>query len=248
MTIQSTEEFDGMRRVGRLVAATLGAMRAEVRPGVTTADLNAIAERFARAAGARSAPQLTYGFPGFTCISVNEQVVHGIPGARRLAEGDLVTLDVTLELDGFLADTAVTVPVGRVSLEAQRVMRASRTAFQRGYEAAVAGTTLREVGAVVDRAARAAGATVFRELAGHGIGRALHEEPTVPNWADPEATMPLHEGLVIALEPMVAARPARVVEERDGWTLRTHNRALSAHHEHTLMIRAGQPPVVLTAA
>lgn len=248
MTIQSTEEFEGMRRVGRLVAATLGAMRAEVRPGVTTADLDAVGERFARAAGARSAPQLTYGFPGFTCISVNDQVVHGIPGARRLAEGDIVTLDVTLELDGFMADSALTVPVGRVSRQAQQVLRAARIAFQRGYEAAVAGATLQQVGAAVDRAARAAGASVVRELAGHGIGRALHEDPSVPNWADPEAAVPLHAGLVIALEPMVAARPARVVEERDGWTLRTHNRSLSAHHEHTLMIRAGEPPVVLTAA
>lgn len=237
-----------MRRVGRLVAATLGAMRAEVRPGISTAELDAVGERVARAAGARSAPQLTYDFPGFTCISVNDEVVHGIPGTRRLANGDLVTLDVTLELEGYMADSALTVPVGQVSPEAQRVLRAARVAFQRGFEAAVAGLTLRALGRTVDTAARAAGGTVLRELAGHGIGRRLHEEPTVPNWAAPDAKGTLHEGLVIALEPMVASRAARVVEARDGWTLRTHNRALSAHHEHTLMIRRDQPPVVLTAA
>jgi len=248
MTINSTTEFEGMRRAGRLVAATRDTMRASVRPGVTTAELDAIGERFARAAGARSAPQLTYDFPGFTCISVNDEIVHGVPGARVLAEGDLVTLDVTLELDGFMADSAITVPVGRVSPEAQRVMRAARQAFQKGFDAAVAGVSLHALGRVVDTAARAAGAHVFRELAGHGIGRRLHEEPIVPNWGAPDATDVLHEGVVIALEPMVSSRPARVVESRDGWTLRSHNRSLSAHHEHTLMIRTGQPPVILTAA
>jgi methionyl aminopeptidase len=248
MTINSTAEFEGMRRVGQLVAATRETMRASVRPGVTTGELDAIGERFARAAGARSAPQLTYDFPGFTCISVNDEIVHGIPGPRVLADGDLVTLDVTLELDGFMADSAITVPVGRVSPEARRVMRAARQAFQQGFDTARAGVSLQTLGRAVDTAARAAGVHVFRELAGHGIGRRLHEEPTVPNWGAPDATEALHDGVVIALEPMVSARPARVVEARDGWTLRTHNRALAAHHEHTLMVRAGQPPVILTAA
>ncbi len=248
MTIASTADLEGMQRVGGLVARTIRVMRDAVRPGMTTGELDEVAERFARAEGARSAPQMTYDFPGFTCISVNEEIVHGIPGARVLAAGDLVTLDVTLELDGYMADSALTVPVGKASAEATRVMRAARVAFQRGMEAAVAGRSLREVGGVVERTARAEGAAVFRTLAGHGIGRRLHEDPTVPNWADPSARDVLHEGLVIALEPMVSAKPARVVEEADGWTLRTHNRALSAHHEHTLMIRRGTPPLVLTAA
>ncbi len=247
MTIASTAELDGMQRVGQLVARTIRAMRAEVRPGVSTQQLDAVAESLARAEGARSAPQLTYGFPGFTCISVNDEIVHGVPGPRLLAEGDLVTLDVTLELDGFMADSALTVPVGRVSAEASRVMRAARVAFQRGMEAAVAGRSLRDVGGVVERSARAEGVSVFRSLAGHGIGRRLHEDPMVPNWADPDSRDVLTDGLVIALEPMVSARPARVVELADGWTLRTHNRSLSAHHEHTLMIRRDQPPLVLTA-
>jgi methionyl aminopeptidase len=247
MTIASTAELEGMQRVGRLVARTIREMRAAVRAGITTAELDGIGARFATASGARSAPRMTYDFPGFTCISVNEQVVHGVPGSRALVDGDLVTLDVTLELDGFLADSAVTVPVGRVSPEAQRVMRAARMAFERGRDAAVAGRSLRHVGSVVERTAGAEGSHVFRTLAGHGIGRQLHEDPMVPNWADPTSHEVLHEGLVIALEPMVSARPARVVEEADGWTLRTHNRVLSAHHEHTLMIRRDQPPLVLTA-
>lgn len=247
MTILSTADFEGMQRVGQLVARTIQAMRTSVRPGITTGELDAIGEAFARAAGARSAPQLTYGFPGFTCISVNEEIVHGIPGARALAEGDLVTLDVTLEFEGYLADSALTVPVGEVGEAGTRVMRAARVAFQRGLEHALVGRSLREVGAVVEQAAKAEGATVFRNLYGHGIGRKLHEDPMVPNWADPACQDRLHEGLVIALEPMVSAKPARVVEESDGWTLRTSNRSMSAHHEHTIMIRRDNVPFVLTA-
>ena len=247
MTISSEMDLAGMRRVGQVVARTLAHMRAQVRPGVTTAELDAAAERFARGVGARSAPQLTYGFPGFTCISVNEEIVHGIPGPRALAPGDVVKLDVTLELDGYMADSAVTVLVPPVRPEVQRLQRAARVAFNRGLDAARAGRSLREVGQAVEAAARREGTVVLRELAGHGIGRRLHEAPSVPNWADPRASVVLREGLVLALEPMLASEAARVVEEPDGWTLRTHNRVLAVHHEHTIVVRRGAP-LVLTAA
>lgn len=247
MTIRSDAELAGMRRVGRLVADTIARMRAAVRPGVTTAELDGIGERFAREAGGRSAPQLTYDFPGFTCISVNEEIVHGIPGHRALAAGDVVKLDVTLELDGFMADSAVTVLVPPVSDEARQLQRAARVALNQGLAAARAGQRLQAIGAAVEAAARKEGATVIRELCGHGIGRRLHEEPSVPNWAEPGARRLLHEGLVLAVEPMLASRPARVVTEKDGWTLRTHNRALAVHQEHTIVIRRGAP-LVLTAA
>ena len=247
MTISSEMDLAGMRRVGQVVARTLAHMRAQVRPGVTTAELDAAAARFARGVGARSAPQLTYGFPGFTCISVNEEIVHGIPGPRALAPGDVVKLDVTLELDGYMADSAVTVLVPPVRPEVQRLQRAARVAFNRGLDAARAGRSLREVGQAVEAAARREGTVVLRELAGHGIGRRLHEAPSVPNWADPRASAVLREGLVLALEPMLASEAARVVEEPDGWTLRTHNRVLAVHHEHTIVVRRGAPRV-LTAA
>lgn len=247
MTISSEMDLAGMRRVGQVVARTLAHMRAQVRPGVTTAELDAAAARFARGVGARSAPQLTYGFPGFTCISVNEEIVHGIPGPRPLAPGDVVKLDVTLELDGYMADSAVTVLVPPVRPEVQRLQRAARVAFNRGLDAARAGRSLREVGQAVEAAARREGTVVLRELAGHGIGRRLHEAPSVPNWADPRASAVLREGLVLALEPMLASEAARVVEEPDGWTLRTHNRVLAVHHEHTIVVRRGAP-LVLTAA
>jgi methionyl aminopeptidase len=247
MTISSGADLAGMQRVGQLVARTLAHMRAAVRPGITTATLDALGAALARAGGGRSAPQLTYDFPGFTCISVNEQIVHGIPGPRVLAAGDVVKLDVTLELDGYMADSAITVLVPPVPPEARQLQRAARMALNRGLDAARAGQRLRTVGGAVEAAARHAGAVVLRELTGHGIGRRLHEAPEVPNWADPDANQVLHDGLVIALEPMLTSRPARVVTEADGWTLRTHNRVLAVHQEHTIMVRRGAP-LVLTAA
>ncbi len=247
MTIRTEEELDGMRRVGRLVARTLNAMEAAVAPGVTTAELDTIARDLATAHGARSAPQLTYGFPGFTCISVNDQIVHGIPGARVLREGDLVTLDVTLELDGFMADSARTVAVGTPPRGGAQLLRVAREALEAGVTAARPGRRVRDVGAAIDRCVRSHGGRVFRELAGHGIGRQLHEEPTVPNWDDPEADMVLHEGLVLAVEPMLAGRAARVVEDDDGWTYRTHNGTLAVHQEHTIVVRAGGAEILTLA-
>lgn len=247
MTITSTSDLAGMQRVGQLVARTLAHMRAALAPGVTTGQLDEIGERFARAEGARSAPQITYDFPGFTCISVNEEIVHGIPGARVLRPRDVVKLDVTLELDGFMADSAITVLVPPGSDDGRMLQRAARIAFNRGLGAARAGNTLSDIGAAVEAAAGREGVSVLRELGGHGIGRKIHEKPSVPNWADPGAKEVLREGLVIALEPMVSTKPARVFEEADGWTLRTHNNSLAAHHEHTIVIRKGEA-LVLTAA
>ena len=248
MTISSEPDLAGMRRVGNLVARTIAHMRSEVRPGMTTAELDGVGERFARAEGARSAPQLAYAFPGFNCLSVNDEIVHGVPGARVLRDGDVVKLDVTLELDGYMADSAVTVIIPPVSLEARQLQRAARIAFNKGLAVARAGTTLREVGRAVESAARREGVAVIRELTGHGIGRRIHEPPSVPNWADPDSRTVLTEGLVIALEPMLTTSPTRVVEENDGWTLRTYNRALAVHHEHTIVIRRGAPLVLTQAA
>jgi methionyl aminopeptidase len=247
MTISSQTDLAHMQRVGQLVARTIAHMRAAVRPGITTAELDDVGAQFARGHGARSAPQLTYDFPGFNCLSVNDEIVHGIPGARVLCEGDVVKLDVTLELDGYMADSAATIVIPPVSLEARQLQRAARLAFNAGLAVARAGQSLREVGRAVESAARREGAVVVRELTGHGIGRRIHEPPSVPNWGDPAARTVLHEGMVLALEPMLTSAPAKVVEELDGGTLRTHNRVLAVHHEHTIMIRRGAP-LVLTAA
>jgi methionyl aminopeptidase len=248
MTVHTDEELRGLQRAGRLVAETLEVMAALVAPGVTTLALDQAAERYAVAAGGRSAPRLTYNFPGFTCISVNEQVVHGVPGPRVVAPGDIVKLDVTLELDGFLADSARSILIPPVSASAEKLQRAAVEAFEAGCAAARPGQRVRDVGAAVEAVARAHGVRVLKQLSGHGIGRRLHEAPDVPNWDDPDATMVLHDGMVFALEPMFALSDHAIKDEADGWTVRTRGRSLAIHHEHTIMVREGQPALILTAA
>jgi methionyl aminopeptidase len=247
MTISSDSDLLALRRVGELVARTLDEMRAAAQPGVTTASLDALAAQFARRHGARSAPQLAYNFPGFTCISVNEEIVHGIPGRRVLWPGDVVKLDVTLELGGYIADAARTVLVPPVTPNARRLQRCARQALKRALDCARAGRRLADLGGAVEAEVRRWGFAVVRELAGHGVGRQIHESPSVPNYRDPGERGVLTDGLVIAVEPMVTATAARVVQEADGWTLRTHNRALAVHHENTIVVRHGAP-LVLTAA
>src|SRR5215210_3484865 len=247
MTISSKEDLAGMTRVGRLVGEALREMKAAVRPGMTTAELDGVGAAWLRRQGARSAPQLTYGFPGFNLISVNEEIVHGVPGPRRLAPGDVVKIDVTAELGGYIADAAVTVVLPPISPTARKLRKCVRAAFEKGLGAARRGSPVSDIGKAVEREVRRHGFSVIRSLCGHGVGRTIHEAPSVPNFYDPQARDVLTEGLVIALEPMVSAEPARTVEERDGWTIRTHNRSLAAHHEHTIVITRGEP-LVLTAA
>lgn len=244
MTIQSATDLAALQRAGNLVARTLDAVRAAVRPGITTGALDDVGARFARAEGARSAPQLAYDFPGFTCISVNDEIVHGIPGPRVLRAGDVVKLDVTLELDGYIADSAVTVLVPPATVPARDLQRCARQAFNAALRTARAGTRLADLGGAVEREVKRHGFAVVRELTGHGVGRRIHESPSVPNWPDPDVRGVLTPGLVIALEPMVTPRPTRAVQDRDGWTLRTRDGALAVHHEHTIVIRQGAALVV----
>ena len=235
-----------MRASGRVVAEVLRAMRRAVRPGVTTGDLDAIAARIFRRAGARSAPQLTYGFPGTTCISVNDEAVHGIPGPRRLREGDLVKLDVAAELNGFYADACVSVGVGRARPATNRLAAGARHALTQALGAARAGAPQSVIGATIERAAAARGFAVCGELMGHGIGRRLHEAPDVPSVYDPALTERLTDGLVLTIEPIVTTGSGAVSPRADGWTVCTADGAPSAHEEHTIVITAG-PPLVLTA-
>jgi len=244
MSIDSEAALTGMKRVGRLVGHTLHAMKAAVRPGITTRTLDEVAGRFFGAHGARSAPQMAYRFPGFTCISVNEEIVHGVPGPRQLAPGDVVKIDVTAELDGFIADAAVTVTVPPVSDEARRLARAARAAFIKAARVATAGVRVAEVGRAIEAEVRRRGFSVVRELSGHGVGRQIHESPTVPNLYSPFTRGTLTEGLVLAVEPIICAAASPVVEEADGWTLRTMNGSLAAHFEHTVVITCGRPMVL----
>lgn len=244
MSIDSIADLKGLRRAGLVVASTLKLLRSHVRPGITTAELDAIALQHMRANGARSAPQLAYDFPGTICISVNDQAVHGIPGPRVLADGDLVTLDVTVELDGYYADAAVTVPVGQATPVANALCECAEAAFWKGTQVARAGEPLSRIGYEVEQEVRRHGFRVLRELCGHGIGRAIHEEPSVCNFYDPRDRTRLTKGLVIALEPIISAGSDRTRTERDGWTVRSADRSLTAHFEHTIVITAGSPLVV----
>jgi methionyl aminopeptidase len=246
MSINGPEELARLRAAGLVVRRVLDAMKGQVRPGITTGELDTIGARVMQENGARSAPAMVYGFPGANCISLNEEAVHGIPGDRRLREGDLLKLDVTVEKDGFMADAAETVAVGTVSQEAKRLMACAQRAFEKAMLVARAGFRVSEIGRAVEREVRREGFSVIRELGGHGIGRTIHEEPRVPNFPDPEARQVLTEGLVITVEPIIAAGSGRALLEKDGWTMRTADRRPSAHYEHTLVITKGTP-MLLTA-
>src|SRR3954466_7980702 len=221
MSVQTPEELAALRRAGRAVSATLREVARRVRPGVTTAELDALAARVLARHGARPAPALVYGFPGAICISVDDEAVHGIPGPRRLRAGELVKLDVTAELDGFYADAAISVPVGAVAPRVARLAAAAQAALRRGLEAARAGAPLNAIGAAVEDEARRRRCTVLGELTGHGIGRAIHEEPTVPNVFVAGLAAPLEKGPVIPIEPILALGSADVRAAGDGWTILT---------------------------
>jgi methionyl aminopeptidase len=209
VSIESQADLDGLRAVGRVVARAIRAMRARVRPGVSTEELDQIGARVFADAGARSAPQLVYGFPGVNCISVNDEAVHGIPGRRRLRDGDLVKLDVTAELDGYYADACVSVPVGKVAPSRLSLVAAGQAALNQAISMARAGTPINEVGRTVQSVVVARGYSVCPELNGHGIGRRIHEWPTIPNYDEPTMTQPLTRGLVITLEPIISAGTGR---------------------------------------
>jgi methionyl aminopeptidase len=223
----------------------LQAMEEAVRSGITTGELDQIGAKVMRQHGAQSAPALVYNFPGVSCISVNEQAVHGVPGAKKLREGDLVKLDVTVEKDGFMADAAITVPVGIVSDESLRLVDCARRAFDRAKVFARAGFRVYDIGRAVESVVLSSGFSVIRALGGHGIGRTIHEEPRVPNYPDPAADQLLTKGLVIAVEPIISAGTGATVLAKDGWTIRTSDRKRSAHFEQTLVITDGDP-ILLT--
>jgi methionyl aminopeptidase len=247
MSINTPEELEKLKTAGRIVRRVLEAMKNAVRPGVTTAELDETGAQVMREHGAQSAPQLVYKFPGVNCISVNDEAVHGIPSERVVQKGDLVKLDVTIEKDGFMADAAETVAVEEVPDESERLKACAERAFHKAMLVARAGFRVSEIGRAVEKEVRRAGFSVIRDLGGHGIGRTIHEAPRVPNFADPQANDILTEGLVITVEPIIAAGSGRILVAKDGWTVCTADRRPSAHYEHTLVITKGEP-ILLTAA
>ena len=247
MSITGPEEMEAMRAAGKVVRRVIEAMMAQVRPGVTTKELDEVGAAVMREHGAQSAPALVYNFPGANCISLNDEAVHGIPSDRQVQEGDLLKLDVTVEKDGYMADAAVTVPVGKVTGSSQELIACAERAFQKAMLVARAGFRVSDIGRAVEKEVRRCGFSVIRDLGGHGIGRTIHEEPRVPNYPDPAANQILTEGLVITIEPIIAAGSGRAVVAKDGWTVLTADHRPSAHYEHTLVITK-RAPILLTAA
>ena len=245
MSIETTADWEGLRHVATVARLTLDGLSEQVRPGVTTGELDAQAAKLFAAHGARSAPALVYGFPGTVLISVNDEVVHGIPSTRSIGAGDIVKIDVTVEKDGYVADAARSVVVAPGSATAHRLVACAIAAFQAALAVARAGVRVNEIGRAVEREVRRRGFTVVAGLSGHGVGRTIHEEPRVPNQYDPFQRDVLTEGLVLTIEPIISAGSMHVVQGSDGWTLRTRDGSLSAHHEHTLVITRGAP-IVLT--
>jgi methionyl aminopeptidase len=234
--IKSRAEVAVMRRAAQIAARALRDVCAAVRPGVTTRELDRVAEDSIRAQGAVPSFLGYRGYPASVCISVNDEVVHGIPGRRVLREGEIVSLDLGAEVEGFHGDTAVTVPVGAIDDLRRRLLTVTAEALEEGIKVVRAGVHLGDVGAAVQRHAERAGFSVVRDFAGHGVGRRLHEEPQVPNFGRRGAGLVLRAGMTLAIEPMVNAGGPEVVMERDGWTVRTADGQPSAHFEHTVAV------------
>jgi methionyl aminopeptidase len=246
--IKSADDLARMREAGRIVRAVLDEVAASAVAGVTTGDLDRLAEDRTRALGAIPAFKGYLGYPASICISLNDEVVHGIPSGRRvLRDGDVVGLDFGAILGGFHGDAAETVVVGRATPEALRLVQATREALAAGVAAAVAGGRLGDIGAAVQRSAEGAGYSVVREFVGHGIGRKLHEPPQVPNFGEPGTGAWLRPGLVLAIEPMVNAGRPGIRTLEDGWTAVTEDGSLSAHFEHTVAITEAGPEVLTRA-
>jgi len=246
MTIGSDEELEKLKAAGRLVARTLEAMGKALEPGVTTAELDALGRALLEREGARSAPEMTYGFPGATCISVGPDVAHGIPGERRVEAGDLVNIDVSAEIDGFFADTGASFAVPPVAPRIDRLCKDGRRAMWAGIRAVRSGGPLNAIGRSIETFADRNGYSLIRNLASHGVGRALHEEPTeLATWYEPQDRRRIHEGMVFTIEPFLSLGDDWVEETGDGWTLRPVGGKPAVQYEHTL-VATRRGPVVLT--
>ena len=248
MTIESEDQLDKLRAVGGLVARTLAAMGKALEPGMTTRELDGIGRALLEQEGARSAPELTYGFPGATCISVGPDCAHGIPDDTVVKAGDLVNIDVSAELDGYFGDTGASFAVPPTSPRIARLCRDGRRAMWAGIEAVHPGRRLNEVGRSIERFARKNGYTLVRNLASHGVGRSLHDEPSqIPTWYEPRERRRIPEGLVFTIEPFLSLGADWVEERDDGWSLHPPGGEPTVQYEHTL-VATRRGPVVLTLA
>jgi methionyl aminopeptidase len=242
--LKSKQEIELMRAAGSLLAEVLEKVRQHVLPGVTTGELDRLAEELIRAKGAVSAFKGYHGYPATLCASVNDVVVHGIPGELSLADGDIIGLDLGLLYQGFYSDIAITVGVGKISAAAKKLIETTRSALNEGIKKAEAGNHLGDISAAVQLCAESNGFSVVRQFVGHGIGRAMHEEPEIPNFGLKGSGPELSVGMVLAIEPMLNQGSWECQIDQDGWTARTRDRKLSAHFEHTVVITETGPQIL----
>lgn len=246
INLKTPHEIDLMARAGSLLASVLPPLKEACRPGVKTIELDRIADRLIREGGATPGFLGYNGFPRSICVSVNDEAVHGIPGNRKIKEGDLVSLDLGLVLDGFWADVGITVGVGEITPEAKRLLKVTEEALYVGIDRARPGGHLGDISSAIQQHVEAAGFSVIRQFVGHGIGREMHEDPQVPNFGQPGTPPRLKPGMTLAIEPMVNAGSHQVYMKPDGWTICTADRSLSAYFEHTIAITE-KGPIVLTS-
>lgn len=246
MTITNEDDLDGLKEIGRIVANTLRAMSRAMEPGMTTADLDRIGRDLLERDGARSAPQSVYGFPGATCISVNEEIAHGIPGPRVLREGDLVNIDVSASKNGYFADTGATFRMAPVTPSLDRLCRDGQKATRIGIAQVAPGRPLSGIGNAIGKFARSRGYTLIRNLASHGIGRSLHEDPQeIATWPTRGDRRRIHRGLVMTVEPFLSTGGLWADEAKDGWTLTSTPSAMTVQYEHTV-VATDRSALVLT--
>ena len=243
--LKSSDELASMKQAGNLVAKTIATMKDAIRPGITTGELDKLAEDVIRNHGGIPAFKGYHGFPASICSSVNEQVVHGIPGIRKLDCGDIISIDIGTIVDGFYGDAAVTLPVGDISDEAKRLLAVTEGSLMAGIDKALAGNRLSDISNAVQMYVEGEGFSVVRDYVGHGIGRSMHEDPQIPNYGQPGRGPRLEPGMVLAIEPMVNVGSYRVETLEDNWTVVTADRSLSAHFEHTVAVTENGP-VILT--
>ena len=241
---KSSQEIEQMARAGRVVADTLALLGEQVRPGVTTAELDAVAEEFIVSQGGYPTFKGYRGYPAATCLSPNAMVVHGIPGPHELAEGDILSVDVGVTLDGFVADSAFTFAVGEISAEAERLLEVCQAALAAGVEQCRAGNRLSDISHAVQQATEGAGFSVVRSLVGHGVGRSMHEDPQIPNYGEPGRGPQLAEGMTFAIEPMINVGRPEIYVHDDDWSISTADGSLSAHFEHTVAVTEAGPRIL----
>ena len=244
INIRTPQEIETMRQNNQLVAHVLQKLKDAIKPGITTKELDQLAEDAIREAGATPAFKGYRGYPASLCVSINEEVVHGIPGPRRLQEGEIVSLDVGAYRNGYYGDAAITVPVGKVTEQAARLLEVSQQALTKGIEQATHGNRLLDISHAIQSWVESQGFSVVRDFVGHGIGRALHEDPQVPNFGPPHHGPRLRPGMILAIEPMINVGTWEVKVLEDGWTVVTADRSLSAHFEHTIAISDGEPDIL----